>query len=224
MTKKSVLVIVAHADDEALGCGGVIAKHVAEGFRVHVIFLADGVSSRQQADKYKIVSREKAAKAALNILGVTSFSFLGFPDNKMDGVPILNIVQSIERISKKIKASTVYTHFHGDLNIDHKITHQAVMTVFRPQPNQSVKEIYGFEVISSTGWQAPQNNPFVPNHFIDIQKYLITKLRALKAYQEEMRPSPHARSMKHAEHLAGHRGHSVGLKAAEAFVVYRQLR
>jgi LmbE family N-acetylglucosaminyl deacetylase len=106
----------------------------------------------------------------------------------------------------------------------HKITNQAVMTVFRPQPTESAKEIYGFELLSSTGWKAPQQDPFLPTHFVDIQNYLKKKLKALKAYQEEMRPSPHSRSLKHVEHLAGHRGHSVGLKAAEAFVVYRKLR
>ena len=222
--KKKILVIAAHADDEALGCGGVMARHAAEGCKVHTIFLADGVISRKNANLQNVQTRQKAAKSAMKILGVSSFHFLGFPDNQMDRIPQLEIVQKIEGIIKTIKPNIIYTHFHGDLNIDHKITHQAVMTVFRPQPTQSAKEIYGFEVLSSTDWNTPQYEPFLPTHFANIEKYLRKKLKALGAYQKEMRASPHSRSKKHVEYLARHRGHCMGLKAAEAFVVYRQIR
>ena len=222
--KKVVLVIAAHADDEALGCGAVMARHVEEGDCVRSIFLADGVRSRKKHKPRALRQRLSAAQKAQKILGALPPVFLGFPDNQMDKVPLLKIVQKLEQSVQKIKPDIIYTHFHGDLNIDHQITHHAVMTVFRPQPNVSVRKIYGFEVLSSTEWKAPQNNPFLPNHFVDIEKYLKIKKEALKAYRGEMRASPHSRSLKHVEHLAGHRGHSVGIKAAEAFVVYRQLR
>jgi LmbE family N-acetylglucosaminyl deacetylase len=139
----------------------------------------------------------------------------------MDSVPLLDIVQDLEPLIQRIAPRLVYTHHHGDLNIDHQMTQRAVMTACRPQPGRSVKEIYGFEVLSSTEWALPQHAPFLPNFFIDISTHLPSKLQALAAYGEEMQLAPHSRSLEHIEFLARHRGHSMGLKAAEAFVVYR---
>jgi LmbE family N-acetylglucosaminyl deacetylase len=221
---KTVLVVAAHADDEALGCGGTIVRHVEEGDVVHLVFMADGVYSRKEASKQDLTRRIAAAKSAQSILGVSSTQSLDLPDNEMDSVPLLKIVQKLELILKEIQPSVVYMHHHGDLNIDHRLTHAAVMTACRPTPNSSVREIYGFEVLSSTEWATRQVSPFLPNYFVDITRQLRTKLDALEAYAEEMRASPHSRSMAHVEALAHHRGYSIGVDAAEAFEVYRIIR
>ena len=142
----------------------------------------------------------------------------------MDSVPLLEIVQKLEPILAEIQPSVVYTHHHGDLNIDHRLTHAAVMTACRPVPGSSVREIYGFEVLSSTEWGKQRSSPFLPDYFVDITQQLRTKLDALEAYAEEMRKPPHSRSMDHAEVLAHHRGYSIGVDAAEAFEVYRIIR
>ena len=118
----------------------------------------------------------------------------------------------------------MYTHHHGDLNIDHQITHQAVLTACRPYPDQSVKKIYCFEVPSSTEWQSPSvDTVFIPNTFVDISVTLSLKLDALRAYESEMRPWPHSRSIKAVEHLVRWHGASMGMEAAEAFVLVREL-
>ena len=221
---KTVLVVAAHADDEALGCGGTIARHVEEGDAVHLVFMADGVRSRKKASNEDLTRRIKASKRAQSILGVSFSQLVGLPDNKMDSVPLLEIIQKLEQILEEIKPSIVYTHHHGDLNIDHRMTHDAVMTACRPQPNSSVRQIFGFEVLSSTEWATQQNSPFLPNYFVDITQQLRTKLDALEAYVEEMREPPHSRSMAHAKVLAHHRGYGVGVDAAEAFAVYRIIR
>ena len=221
---KTVLVVAAHADDEALGCGGTIVRHVTEGDSVHLVLMADGVDSRPDATSANLERRMAAADTAHTILGITGVNYLGFPDNRMDSVPLLNIVQALETIVQSIAPSVVYTHHFGDLNIDHRRTQEAVMTVCRPQPGSPVKEIYGFEVLSSTEWATPQSAPFLPSLFLDISSQLSTKLSALEAYADEMRPAPHSRSLDHAEVLARHRGCSMGVEAAEAFVVYRMFR
>lgn len=149
---------------------------------------------------------------------------LELPDNKMDSVPLLEITQKLELVLEDIQPSVIYTHHHGDLNIDHRLTHAVVMTACRPVPDSSVCEIFGFEVLSSTEWSSQQTSPFVPNYFVDITQQLRTKLDALEAYAEEMRSSPHSRSMAHVEVLARHRGFSIGVDAAEAFEVYRIIR
>lgn len=221
---KIILVIAAHPDDEALGCGGTIVRHVAEGDTLHAVFMADGVSSRSNSTSEDLERRLGAAKRAHEILGLQRVEYLGLPDNRMDSLPMLEVVQALEAIIRAIKPQVIYTHYHGDLNVDHRVTHQAVMTACRPLPGGSVKEIYSFEVLSSTEWAAPQQEPFTPNMFVDISDFLEIKFKALQAYGHEMRPAPHARSMEHAKHLARLRGYSVGVAAAEGFVAIRQIR
>lgn len=216
---KTVLVVAAHADDEALGCGGTIARHVAEGDTVHLVLMADGVKSRVGTDDTALAERDAAADQAHGILGIHSVQRLGFPDNRMDSLPLLDIVQALEPVIARIAPQVIYTHHHGDLNIDHRIAHQAVMTACRPVPGSSVCEIYAFEVLSSTEWSTPLSNPFIPNTFVDISAYLDTKQLALEAYVDEMRSVPHSRSIEHAMLLAQHRGHSVGFEGAEGFVL-----
>ena len=137
---KKIAVVAAHPDDEVLGCGGTMARHVQEGDEVHVLYMADGVSSREEQNlqKDQLQLRNQAALAACNILGVSTFTFLGFPDNKMDSLPLLDIVRPLEERVRDIQPEVVYTHHHGDLNIDHQITYRAVMTACRPVPAQSV--------------------------------------------------------------------------------------
>jgi LmbE family N-acetylglucosaminyl deacetylase len=218
-----ILVVAAHADDETLGCGGTIARHIAEGDTVQVVFMADGLTSRQDTVTAELQRREKARDKALNILGVSKFYTLNLPDNRMDSVPLLDVVQALERIIEQVQPTRVYTHHYGDLNVDHRITHQAVMTACRPVPGSSVREILAFEVMSSTEWSTPGVEPFTPNMFVDITDYLPQKVKALAAYEIEMREMPHSRSISHLENLAKHRGCSVGLEAAESFEILRSI-
>ena len=218
---KKILVVAAHPDDEALGCGGTIARHAIEGDLVHLVLMADGVYSRSNITSEDFERRMAALKSAQSILGISSVDYLGLPDNRMDSIQLLDIVQKLEPIIENKQPTIVYTHHHGDLNIDHRITHEAVMTACRPMPNFSVKEIYGFEVMSSTEWASPIHSTFIPSFFVDISKQLPIKIKALEAYAEEMRSVPHSRSIKHIEVLARHRGYSIGVEAAEAFEVYR---
>ena len=219
---KQILVVVAHPDDEVLGCAGTIARHVSDGDKVYVVFMSDGVTSRTGVESNEVEVRKQAAKDASNILGIVqSLRFLGFPDNRMDTVALLDIVQTLEQVINEIEPEVVYTHHSGDLNIDHKITHQAVMTACRPQPGFCVREIYSFEVLSSTEWST--NNPFIPNYFVDISDILELKISAIKAYNSELRLFPHARSIESIEALVKYRGASVGVHAAEAFRLERKI-
>lgn len=191
---------------------------------MHSIFMSDGVSSRLNSSKEKSKRRIKASQAVQSLLGISSTHYLNLPDNSMDSVPLIKIVQKLEPIIHKINPSIVYTHSYGDLNIDHRLTHAAVMTACRPIPDSTVREIYGFEVISSTEWASPQHLRFEPTLFVDITKFVTIKTQGLKLYKDEMRPSPHSRSIKYAKALAQHRGHTVGVNMAEAFEVYRIIR
>ena len=218
-----ILVVAAHADDEVLGCGGTIARHVAEGDEVHVVFMADGVKSRGGNQANQLEYRKQAKDEALRILGVAKCYALDFPDNCMDSIPLLDVVQSLEPIIEEVQPVRVLTHHFGDLNVDHRITHQAVMTACRPVPNSIVKEILGFEVLSSTEWAPSHADQFLPNLFVDISKYISIKVEAAKAYDQEMRDKPHSRSFENLTALSTYRGHGVGVNHAEAFMAYRIL-
>lgn len=222
-TSKSILVVAAHPDDEALGCGGTIRRHVEEGDRVCVLFMTDGVSARGSNKGAK--ERNRAADLALDRLGVGSRVYNAFPDNQMDFLPLLEIVKVIEAEIKKCKPHIIYTHHHGDLNIDHALTHKAVLTACRPMPGACLEALYGFEVPSSTEWAGPTvAEAFIPAHFVNIEKTFAAKLDALKAYDEEMRPFPHPRSYEAVEALATWRGAQAGFSKAEAFTVIRSLQ
>ena len=220
---RKILVVAAHADDETLGCGGTIARHVSEGDIVHVMIMTNGVGARGDGNEDAIKERQQAFHKAMSILGVHKTYELDFPDNRMDTVPLLEIIQSIENITSGFKPSIVYTHHYGDLNIDHQITHKAVITACRPIPQSSVKEIYSFEVLSSTEWSDINSTIFRPNKYNDISNYIDVKLKAIDIYHVEMRPQCHSRSKQNVETLAKLRGSSVGIFAAEAFQIIRAI-
>ena len=149
----------------------------------------------------------------------------GFPDNRMDAVALLDVVKKIEAAVEAFQPEIVYTHHAGDVNIDHRIVHDAVVTACRSLPGQLVKTILFFETVSSTEWQPPQSYPvFAPNWYVDIGAFMEKKLKALHFYDSEMRGYPHPRSYEGIEILAKQRGITVGVKYAEAFMLGRMVR
>jgi len=224
---QSILILAAHPDDEVLGCGGTIAKLVDAGATLNVAFLADGVFSRagdQNKHQEELHIRRTAAQKSCDILGVKSVSFGDFPDNRMDTIALLDIIKAVEALITTHQPETVFTHHAGDVNIDHRRVHEAVVTACRPQHGHPVKTLLCFEVPSSTEWQLPGSaSAFVPNWFVDISATLDRKLSALEAYTDELRAWPHPRSRQGVEHLAHWRGATVGVDAAEAFMLGRHL-
>lgn len=222
----TILVIAAHPDDEVLGCGGTMARMTQEYITVHVAFLADGVSARKtkaEMDTTETAKRRHAAERACTVLGALPPSFDDLPDNQLDTVPLLRIAQKVEALIDHHRPDTVFTHHSGDLNVDHRCVHQAVVTACRPKPGHPVRRLLFFEVASSTEWQSPGSAPvFTPNVFIDISTTLEQKLEALRAYEAELRLWPHARSIEAIEHHARWRGASAGMEAAEAFMLGRE--
>src|SRR5690606_7987301 len=128
--------------------------------------------------KQELSALAKAAQTANNIIGVSSLTLLDFPDNRMDSVDLLDIIKPVEAAIQKLKPGIVYTHHAGDVNIDHRRTHEAVVTACRPTPRHPVKRLLFFEVASSTEWQPPGSAPaFAPSWFVDVSKTLPLKLK-----------------------------------------------
>lgn len=214
-----ILVAAAHPDDEALGCGGTIARLTGSGHAVHVLFFTDGVGARDAEVAERLRRRRRAAaEASLSLLGAHAPTFLDFPDNRLDTIAMLDLARAVERELERIEPKTILTHHPGDLNVDHRAVHEAVMTAARPQPGASSRDVLCFEVASSTEWRSPSpSTVFVPHMAVDISAYLEQKVAALRLYADEMRDWPHARSIEAIESLARWRGASFGVAAAEVF-------
>ena len=207
-----------------------MARLAQEGWAVHVLIVAEGATSRgAQRDrgnaKAELSALARAAQAANDILGMASVTLDAFPDNRMDSVDLLDVVKVVERTIERHDPSVVFTHHAGDVNIDHRVLHDAVIAACRPLPGSGVRELLFFEVPSSSEWRPPSSGPaFHPNVFFDVSAQLALKLQALDAYESEMRPFPHARSIEAVRALAVWRGVSAGYAAAEAFILGRSLR
>jgi N-acetylglucosamine malate deacetylase 1 len=218
-----ILAMAAHPDDEVLGAGGTLARHVEQGDDVEIAFLTDGVAARGH-DNAASSRRAAAALAAARVLGAAEPRFLTFRDNRLDSVALLDVVKAVESIVQSVAPQTIYTHHAGDLNIDHLICHRAVMTACRPLPGTTVRRILAMEVPSSTEWALDAGGSFVPTCYVDISVTRARKHRALQAYAEELRSFPHPRSLEAIAALEQWRGATVGLPCAEAFMVLRDIQ
>ncbi len=223
----SVLCVVAHPDDEVLGVGGSLARHAADGEDVHICILSDGVTSRYDdtsAADEEIQQRRQRAHRAADTLGAT-VSLHEFPDNSFDTVPLLDIVQTIEAEISEHTPDVVYTHHHGDLNVDHELTCRATITATRPLADSNIHRVLAFETLSASEWSVPSpDNAFQPTSFVDISGHLATKSEALSVYETELRDQPHPRTVDTIEKNAEVWGSKAGVLAAEPFELLREVR
>jgi N-acetylglucosamine malate deacetylase 1 len=225
MPNERIAVIVAHPDDEILAFGGVMVLHAEAGDRVNVLFLATGLSARSADGKISVDALKRLqddARKANNLVGSERIEFSDFPDNRMDSVPLLDVIKRVQAFVEEIDPAIIYTHHPDDLNIDHEVTARAVMTACRPLPGTRARKIYSGEVISSSEYSFPQRR-FVPNTYINIVIGLARKCAALQCYSNEIRDWPHPRSPQAVEALARLRGSECGFEAAEALWLLRDI-
>jgi len=206
---KRILIVAAHPDDEALGMGGTIGRFKDE-CEFQVLFMTDGVGARGWPERWDEVEQ------ACALMGV-EWSCAALKDNMMDTAARLDVIRCIENVVNDFKPDTVFTHHAGDLNIDHRITHEATLTACRSFASQ-VKRIYAFEVLSSTECGL---SVFDPQHFIEIS--ILEKLAICRAYRSEMRDYPHPRSIVGIDTLARYRGMQCRGSHAEGFEVIREV-
>lgn len=226
---RNILVVAAHPDDEVLGCGGTVARLVEEGHEVYVAILGEGITSRyskhEQSSQSMVEALHACSHKASEILGVSKLFIYDFPDNRFDSVPLLDFIKKVEKLVDLIQPHIIYTHHGGDLNIDHLVTHRAVMTATRPLMQCPVKEILAFEVPSSTEWSFGQFQPtFQANVFVDISTRMKKKIQAMFCYESEFHPYPHPRSSEGLQAIAKRWGTVVGVECAEAFQLIRSVR
>ena len=230
----SVLFIPAHSDNEVSGCGGTIASFADSVDQVEVLTLAEGSTSRQRKRDRVQVRDElsapaQAAHTAGSIHAAAGVKLLGPPDNRLDSFDRLDLINSFEEsvsIEECVdchQSEGVYVHHVGDAKVDHRRLREAGVTACMPMPGLVVKRLLSVEVVISTELQPSGSVPVFESNWFDISDQWERKREALVAYSSEMRDWPHARSLKAVEHLARWRGAQVGVEAAEAFCLLRQL-
>jgi LmbE family N-acetylglucosaminyl deacetylase len=232
-TGKRILVVVAHPDDELLGLGGTIHRLTSTGdqSRIKVILLGVGITSRGDVRsttdwQAELNAHQQHIRDAQQKLGYHELSFYDFPDNRFDTVALLDIIKVVEREKESFKPDVIWTHHGGDVNIDHQLTFQAVITATRPMEHESVQMIVTFETPSGTEW-IPSSDPrqFVPNLFIALSEAdVLAKIEAMECYQYERRAYPHPRSPEALRVRAQNWGITVGKSFAEAFQVVRWIQ
>jgi LmbE family N-acetylglucosaminyl deacetylase len=225
----NVLVVAAHPDDEVLGCGGTIARLTQEGHDVNVAILGEGITSRYdkrgQADQTHVEALQECSQQVAELLGVKDLFAYDLPDNRFDTIPLLDVIKIVEELVERVQPQVIYTHHNSDLNVDHVMVHRAVLTATRPMVGRPVKDIYAFEVPSSTDWAFGQFPPaFRANVFVDIGDVLSVKLQAMVLYESESRAFPHPRSPEALRATARRWGSVVGVECAEAFELIRSVR
>lgn len=224
---KRVLVVAAHPDDELLGEGGTIRKLSNQGICCRAVILGEGITSRadsrEEADIKQLDLLKRDAEKAARIVGYASIDFCALPDNRLDELALLDIIKRVSGYIEKYRPDTVFTHHHGDLNIDHRIVCEAVLTACRPVGDYTVERIYAFETPSSTEWNYTYGEPFVPSVYFDVSETLEAKIKGMECYKSESARYPHPRSPEALRALAAVRGSSVGFDGAEAFMVLREV-
>jgi LmbE family N-acetylglucosaminyl deacetylase len=225
------MVVVAHPDDEVLGLGGTMNHLISEcNCNVRVVILGEGITSRDE--KRDVQSQTRALKIhreniekARQVIGYHAVAIYDFPDNRFDDVNLLDIVKVIEKEKNDFQPDFIFTHHGEDLNIDHRLTFEAVLTASRPMKDERLSGILTFETPSATEWRA--YNPslvFCPNYFYSIgEKNLDAKIQGMESYEYERRTSPHPRSPEALRILAKRYGSIVGCDYAEPFNIIRMV-
>ena len=221
--RSRVLVIAPHPDDEVLGCGGTIAKHVQGGDEVYLCIVTKAYPPEWSETEIK--ERREEVLRVNGILGIKKTYFLDLPTVKLDTVPRKELNDAISQVVNEVQPEVVYIPHRGDVNQDHRLVFEAAIVATRPKHGPRIKRILAYETLSETEWAAPfAGDAFVPNVYVDISDTLETKLKAMAAYQTELKEYPHPRSLEAISTQAKFRGSAVGVPAAEAFMLIREIR
>lgn len=219
----NVLVIAPHADDEILGVGATMAKHIDKGEKVYICIVTIGIEPL--FDEAYMGKLRNETKRAHQILGIKETFFLELPAVMLEQVHRYEINGKLSDLVQKIKPDIVYIPHFGDMQKDHQIIAEAAMVAVRPKYEHKIREVYAYETLSETEWNIPHcANAFMPNVYSDVSDYLDVKLEAMKCFESQLSDFPNPRSLEAIEALAKYRGSTINVKAAEAFVLIREIK
>ncbi|MBZ9629089.1 PIG-L family deacetylase [Psychroflexus sp. CAK1W] len=219
-----VLVLAPHADDEVLGCGATISKHIEQGDEVKIVIATNASKGAPQLfTDSDIDFVRKEALQAHNALGIKETIFMEFPAPSLNAFPEYKISLELSKVFYNFRPTHLYLPHPGDIHQDHKAIYRAGLVAARPQGKYKINNIYCYETLSETEWTPYQERPFVPNHFVDVSDVFKNKIESMKCFTSQLKEFPHSRSLEALEALAKYRGSTIGVSRAEAFCVERQI-
>lgn len=220
---KKIIVVAPHPDDETLGCGGTLLRHRAVGDELHWLIVTS-IFEENGFSPQKIMQRSREIEEVAHQYGFTEKHLAGFPTTRLDTVPNGDLVHKISTILMSVQPEIIYVPYRGDVHTDHHHVFDAVISCTKWFRYPFVKKILAYETLSETEFGInPDANGFRPNYFVDISQYLERKLEIMRIYESEMGPAPFPRSEEAISALAVIRGAAAGTKAAEAFMLLKEI-
>jgi LmbE family N-acetylglucosaminyl deacetylase len=220
---KNVIVISAHPDDETLGAGGTILKHVANGDNVYWLIVTN-VFENQGFSKERVESRQEEIREVEKLLGISKTYLLDYPTMTLSSSSLIKMVPEISTVFSEVQPEIIYTLNRSDAHSDHRVIFDAVMACTKSFRYPFIKQILMYECISETEFApALAEKAFLPNYFVDITDYLDRKNEIMKVFESEIGEHPFPRSLENIRALAHFRGASVGVKYAEAFQLLKYI-
>lgn len=218
----NILIVAPHPDDEILGCGGVIAKHVSEKDKVFSLIVSKGMKELYSDDQIQQTRNE--ARRAHSYLGIKETVFLDYPAPALDTVPNYMLSSDIRNFLINFDINVLYIPHRGDIHQDHTKVYYSSLIAARPVSTPSVRKIFAYETLSETEWSPPTSDAvFIPNVFVNIERYLNSKIEAMKIYKSQLKNFPNPRSIESIIALSKFRGSTVMCSAAESFELIREI-
>lgn len=218
-----IVVVAPHPDDETLGCGGTLLKHKHQGDEIVWLVITDILETEGFLAE-KIAARNQEIETVGKLYGCDQVYRLSFPTTKLDTFPLGQVIESISAVMRKEKPDIIYLPYHGDVHTDHKIVFDAVISCTKWFRYPSIKRILCYETLSETDFGInPDYNGFRPNVFVNIEEYIEKKIDIMRIYESELGELPFPRSEQAIQALAMLRGATSGYKAAEAFMLLKEI-
>ena len=213
-----ILVIAPHPDDETIGCGGTLLRHIDNKDEIYFLLITKLFNKNGWKPKL-ILQKNKEIKKIENIYKFKNSYKLNFPSTGLDLIPISEIIKNISDVISEVKPNIIYTNYSDDVHTDHQIVSKAVLSCLKWFRHPTIEKALMYETLSETNFNFQPNNFFTPNKFINISKYLEKKIKIMKIYKSEIDKHPFPRSENAVKANAILRGSQCGFKYAEAFKV-----
>ncbi len=218
-----VLVIAPHPDDETLGCGGTLLKHINDGDSVNWLIM----TSMQNSDEYDADQKQKQIStidSVANAYPFKKFHQAHFQTSLLDSLPKIELIKEISSFIKTLEPNILYLPHPHDIHSDHEAVFSTAISCSKSFRYPYIKKVRVYETLSETDFSLRLNNDgFKPNLFIDISDYLERKVEIMKLFEGEIKDHPFPRSERSINALASLRGAVAGCEYAESFISLKEI-
>ena len=218
-----ILAIAPHPDDETLGCGGTLLRHIAQDDAVHWV-----IATRMEPATFpaeRVTRREAEIAAVAKAYGFAGVHALGFAAARLNAVPRATLIEALAQVVRAVEPGVVLTPFPGDAHGDHRAVFEAVAACAKTFRYPSVETVLAYETLSETDFALDPTAPaFRPNLFVEIGPFLERKIEIMRLFEGELGEHPFPRSAEAIRAAALLRGAQANCRAAEAFMVLKDIR